>query len=180
LSRKKKSKPSRVNPSKARPAIEPTPSSPPIDQGRVGGPEGGGAGVNTPPTRQDAPAAGPVARGSSNGGAPSHDDVPSERERRFSSRRKTEVVMRLVAGEPLDMLARECGVTAARIAEWRDAFLAAGQAALKGRDAMPQDEEVRRLKGIVGDLTMRLELSREKIKAMEVGQGPFGLRRSRP
>jgi transposase len=180
VSRKKKSKPSRVNSSNGHPRVEPPSPSSPIELGRVGGPEGEGAGVNTPPMRQDAPAAGPEARGASKSGAPSPDVASADREVRFSSRRKTEIVMRLVAGEPLDALARECGVTAARIAEWRGAFLAAGQAALKGRGATAQDEEVRRLKGIVGDLTMRLELSREKIKHMEANLGPFGLTRSRP
>lgn len=180
MSRRKKSKPSRVNSPQSHLPIEPTSPSPAIGQGGLGGPPGEGAGVNTPPTSQHALAAGPEARGASKSGAPAPAAVPPEREVRFSSRRKTEIVMRLVAGEPLDALARECGVTAARIAEWRGAFLAAGQAALKGRGATAQDEEVRRLKGIVGDLTMRLELSREKIKHMEANLGPFGLTRSRP
>lgn len=85
-----------------------------------------------------------------------------------------------MAGEPLDLLARELVVPASRIAEWRDSFLAAGQSALKSREPSAQDEEARRLKAMVGDLTMRNELLREKIRAMEAGQRPFGLRRSRP
>ena len=39
---------------------------------------------------------------------------------RWSSRRKTEVVLRVLRGEDLDTLGRECGVTAATIAAWRD------------------------------------------------------------
>lgn len=40
---------------------------------------------------------------------------------RFSARRKAEAVRRLVAGEDLDVLARELGVTAATLREALDA-----------------------------------------------------------
>ena len=40
---------------------------------------------------------------------------------RFSSRRKTETVLRLLHGEELDALSRELGVTAATLAQWREA-----------------------------------------------------------
>ena len=49
---------------------------------------------------------------------------------RLSARRKRETVLRLLRGEDL---ARELGITAARAAQWRDQFLAAGQASLKSR-----------------------------------------------
>jgi len=52
---------------------------------------------------------------------------------RFSARRKTETILRLLRGEPLDGVARELGVTAATLAQWREQFLAGGQAALKSR-----------------------------------------------
>jgi transposase-like protein len=42
---------------------------------------------------------------------------------RFSARRKTETILRLLRGESLDSLARELGVTAATLAQWREAFL---------------------------------------------------------
>ena len=50
---------------------------------------------------------------------------PSERGR-FSARRKTEAVLRLLRGEDLELLSRELGVTAATLAGWRDDFLAGG------------------------------------------------------
>ena len=50
---------------------------------------------------------------------------------RFSARGKTETILRLLRGEPLDGVARELGVTAATLAQWREYFLAGGQAALK-------------------------------------------------
>jgi hypothetical protein len=51
-----------------------------------------------------------------------------ERRGRWSSRRKTDVVLRLVRGEDLDSVSRELGVTATVLAQWRDEFLAAGRA----------------------------------------------------
>lgn len=46
---------------------------------------------------------------------------------RFSPKRKMEAVVRLLGGEDLDLLSRELGVTARKLWEWRDAFLASGQ-----------------------------------------------------
>jgi hypothetical protein len=42
-------------------------------------------------------------------------------------------VLRILRGEPLEIVARELGVTAADISGWRDAFLEAGAASLKAR-----------------------------------------------
>ena len=61
---------------------------------------------------------------------------------RFSSRRKAEAVLRLLHGEELDALSRELGVTGATLAQWRERFLAAGQASLKSRPADDRDDEV--------------------------------------
>ena len=49
----------------------------------------------------------------------------------FSARQKTEVVLRLLRGEALDLLSRALGIPAARLTTWREAFLDAGQEALK-------------------------------------------------
>ena len=77
---------------------------------------------------------------------------------RWTSRRKQQVVLRILRGEDLDALSRERGVTAARLAEWRDAFLAAGQSGLKSRPTDHRDEEIARLRAKVGELTMDKEL----------------------
>jgi hypothetical protein len=97
---------------------------------------------------------------------------------RFSSRRKLEAVLRVLRGEDLDTVSRELGVTAARLSGWRDDSLAGAEARLKSRAPSAQDDEVHRLKSLVGDLTMRLELSRDKIRRMEAGD-PLASRRSR-
>ena len=98
---------------------------------------------------------------------------------RWSSRRKTEVVLRVLRGEDLDALSRELGVTAGAIARWRDEFLAGGQAAVKSRPADARDDELGRLRAKVGELTMENELLRERARRAEA-EHPFGRRRSRP
>ena len=66
---------------------------------------------------------------------------------RFSARRKRETVLRLLRGEDLESVSRELGITAARASQWRDQFLAAGQASLKSRAPDARDEANRRLQG---------------------------------
>jgi hypothetical protein len=88
---------------------------------------------------------------------------------RFSSRKKVEVVLRVLLGEDLDLVSREAGITAATLSEWRDHFVTSGQAGLKSRAADGRDAELARLKALVGDLTMRLELSREAVQGLRGG-----------
>ena len=49
--------------------------------------------------------------------------APLGRERRMTAGRKREAVLRLVRGEPLELVARELSVTAAELGAWRDAPL---------------------------------------------------------
>lgn len=100
------------------------------------------------------------------------------KERRFSATRKAEAAQRLLRGEAIDTLSRELGVTAAVLSGWRDRFLAGGGAALKSREHTAQDDEILRLKAMVGELAMRNELLIEKNKALEAVH-PFPWRRSR-
>ena len=95
---------------------------------------------------------------------------------RFSARRKTETILRLLRGEPLDSVARELGVTAATLAQWREQFLAGGQAALKSRPADERDDEIHRLRAKVGEITMNNELLLDRCHRLEAG-GPLALRR---
>lgn len=99
-------------------------------------------------------------------------------ERRFSAQRKLAAVTRLLRGEPLESLAREFNVTAARLSEWRDRALAGAEAAMKERERDGRDEELLRLKAKLGEITMANELLEQKIVALEGGR-PLGRRRSR-
>ena len=93
---------------------------------------------------------------------------------RFSAKRKSAAVLRLLKGEDLDTVSRELGCTASTLSEWREAFLASAEAGLKTREPTAADEEHLRLKAKVGELTMENELLR--IKA---GLDPFPWRKSR-
>ena len=73
----------------------------------------------------------------------------------------------------------ELNVTAARLSEWRERALLAAGAALKERERDDRDDEIARLKGKVGEMTMETELLREKIARLEAS-APLARRRSRP
>src|SRR4030095_13774782 len=97
---------------------------------------------------------------------------------RFSARQKTEVVLRLLRGGALALLSRELGLPAARLATWREAFLDAGQEALKKQPRDSRDREIGRLREKLGESTMEIELLREKIGRLETSR-PLPPRRSR-
>ena len=80
------------------------------------------------------------------------DAAANGRGGRFSARRKRETVLRLLRGEDLESVSRELGITAARASQWRDQFLAAGQASLKSRAPDARDEANRRLQAKIGEL----------------------------
>jgi transposase-like protein len=96
---------------------------------------------------------------------------------RFSAQKKAEVVLRLLRGDDLDLLSRELRAPAARLAVWRDAFLAGGQEALTKHPHDARDREIARLREKLGESTMDNELLREKIVRLETGR-PLRLRRS--
>ena len=110
-----------------------------------------------------------------------HDQgsAAAERDRkgRFSARRKRATVLRLLPCENLESVSRELGITAARASQWRDQFLAAGQAGLKSRAPEAGDDDHRRLPAKVGELLMETELLYAKVDQLEAGR-PLARRRS--
>jgi hypothetical protein len=94
---------------------------------------------------------------------------------------KRDAVLRVLRGEPLEIVARELCVTAADLSGWREVFLEAGAASLKARAQDDRDVTIDRLRTKVGELTMDTELLQAKIDRLEVGGGggPFGSRRSK-
>ena len=103
------------------------------------------------------------------------------RERRMTAGRKRDAVLRLLRGEPLEIVARELAVTAADLSAWREAFLEAGEASLKSRERDDRDEKIGRLQSKLGEVLMDNELLYAKIDRLEAGGsgGPFGARRSK-
>jgi len=99
-----------------------------------------------------------------------------EREVRWSARRKEGVVMRLLRGESLDLLAREAGQPAGRIAGWREDFLAGGREGLKTRPLPIEDVTLREAQRKVGELSMENDILRALLERKGHPQSP---RRSR-
>jgi transposase len=92
-----------------------------------------------------------------------HEQTDDYRSRpRWSAGKKLEVVLRLLRGESLEVLSRELGVEAHRLAAWRDDFLDGGKDALKGQrpDRSGDDRALRQAERKVGQLTMENEILR--------------------
>src|SRR4030095_11297174 len=65
-------------------------------------------------------------------------------------------------GADLESASRKHRATIATPTEWRDRFLAGGEAGLKSRKVEPEDEEKRRLKSVVANTSVENELLRER------------------
>jgi len=113
------------------------------------------------------------------GRAQETDAVEVSRGGRMSRQRKTAAVLRLLRGEDLETLSRSLGVTAATLTAWRDAFLAAGEAALASRPGDGEELQSQRLKAKLGEVMIERDLLHEKIATLEAGR-PLGRRRPKP
>ena len=89
---------------------------------------------------------------------------------RMSRQRKTTAVLRLLRGEDPELVSRSLGVTAATLTAWRDAFLAAGEAALTTKPATGEDLESDRLKAKLGAALIERDLLHEKIAILEANR----------
>ena len=110
------------------------------------------------------------------GRAQETDAVEVGRGGRMPRQRKTAAVLRLLRGEDLETVSRSLGVTTATLTAWRDAFLAAGEAALASRPGDGEELESQRLKTKLGEVMIERELLHEKIAALEAGR-PLARRR---
>ena len=97
---------------------------------------------------------------------------------RWSAGRKRDVVLRLMRGESLDSLSREMGVEIYRLEEWRERALAGLELGLKDRQGEPLAEALDAAKRHIGELSMEVELLRERARAAEK-RLPLAMRRSR-
>ena len=85
----------------------------------------------------------------------------------MSRQRKTAAVLRLLRGEDLETVSR---VMAATLSGWRDAFLAAGEAALATKPATGEELESDRLKAKLGAALIERDLLEEKIAVLEANR----------
>jgi transposase-like protein len=72
----------------------------------------------------------------------------------------------LLRGEPLEVLSRELGIEAHRLAAWRDDFLEGGKQSLKGQrpDLSGDDRVLRQAERKVGQLTMGTRCCGRRLK----------------
>lgn len=101
--------------------------------------------------------------------------------KRWNGKRKAEVAIALLKGEPLEELSRATGQPAHVLNAWKEAFLESGAAAFReGESAREKqlESENRQLKAKVGELIMDTDLLYEKIHRLEDGV-PFHLRKSK-
>ncbi len=98
---------------------------------------------------------------------------------RWSAGRKRDVVLRVLRGESLDALSREVGVEIYRLEEWRERALAGLESGLKNRQGDPLAEALDAAKRHIGELSMEIELLRERARSAEK-RFPLAMRRSRP
>jgi transposase-like protein len=98
---------------------------------------------------------------------------------RWSAKRKMSVILELLRGADLETTSRKHRVTVATLSAWRDRFLASGEGGLKSREVAVDDEENRRLKSVVANLSVDNELLREKIARLE-GNRPLAFWKSKP
>ena len=89
------------------------------------------------------------------------------------------VILELLRGADLESTSRKYRVTAATLSQWRERFLAGGEASLKSRESDVDDEEKRRLKSVVASVSVDNELLREKIVRLENGR-PLAFWKSKP
>lgn len=108
------------------------------------------------------------------GSAPSAPAGPLGPGQRWSVARKRAVVLRLIAGEPVELVSREIGVPVFKLERWRERAEGALEGALKEREADGPDlaAALRR----IGELSMEVELLRAK---MGQSRGPLARRRWR-
>ena len=96
---------------------------------------------------------------------------------RWSAGRKREVVLRLLRGESLDALSREVGVEIYRLEDWKERALAALERGLKDQTGEPGAAALDAAKRHIGELSMEVELLRERARAAE-RRLPLPMRRS--
>ncbi len=70
-------------------------------------------------------------------------------------------------GDTLDLLARETGQPAGRIAAWREEFLAAGRERLKARPRPEEDRRLAEAERKIGELALDLDIAKALLEETE-------------
>jgi len=104
----------------------------------------------------------------------SNSDSPS-RPKRWSARKKSQVVLRLLRGESIDSVSREVGLQSYVLEEWRQQAIHGIESSLKSRDHDPVSDELDKAMRRIGELSMENELLKERCRK----QSPLLIGRSR-
>jgi len=121
---------------------------------------------------------GPTERGGEPSGVGPEDkgwQGPLPKNGRWSLRRKRDVVLRLLRGEPLDALSRETGVEIYRLEQWRDRALLGMEEGLREGEGNPLQGELDSALRRLGEVTMENELLWRRVREKT---GPLARRRS--
>ena len=94
---------------------------------------------------------------------------------RWTVTRKREVALRLLRGEPVELLSRQLGVEIFRLEQWREKAIAGIDASLKERKGDPVKAELDIAMKRIGELIMQVELVNGGAKRDHLG----GVRRDR-
>jgi transposase-like protein len=92
-----------------------------------------------------------------------------DKRERWTASKKAEVVLRLLRGESLDALSRECEVTVEALSKWREDFVTAGIAGLKGKTL--EQVRIAALEKKIGQQAMELELHEKKDQFLRTRSG---------
>lgn len=125
------------------------------------------------------PATGPTG-GRSPTGAPDAGTAgvrgPATPPQRYHAHHKRAVVLRLFAGEPVDLISRQLGIPIGKLEKWRHSALDGMAAGLAERDPdAPLQRKLDDANRLIGELTMERELLWKRTGAT----GPFPERKSR-
>lgn len=103
------------------------------------------------------------------------DEQLDQTVKRWSAKRKAEVVLRLFRGENIDEVSRAVGIATHRLHEWREEALLNLEEGFKQRVDDLKDQQLSRAKERIGELSMEVELLKERVAK----KGPLVLRRSK-
>jgi transposase-like protein len=81
---------------------------------------------------------------------------------------KTQMVIELLRGKPIEEVSREYEVTVSDLSEWRDAFIRNGEAGFKRR---PEKSRISEYERALGRLQMENELLKKKENSLNTDRG---------
>src|SRR5512137_980562 len=84
--------------------------------------------------------------------------------KRWSANRKKEAVLRMMRGEPVDILSQELCIEIHRLEEWHEKALQGIEEALKFREGDAHLAELEAAMRRIGEISLENEMLRERIK----------------